>query len=417
MRSAALILLILLFPLRAWAGQGTAAEANPDWPAVIAQLRERVDRVPSDRQAREQLAIAYNNYAVTLADAGELDEAVEQLEEALRLNPANAQLNTNLAAIHLKAAQEAYQARRLPEAKRLAQKALTAAPAQADPYVLLGEIEYHSQRLKEAKAAWEKALALGPDLPEVRAKLDQLNQELPVESSFEKVSRVYFDLRYTGQLERASGFDIQYLLLKARREVGSDFAYWPTHKIVVLLYTAEEFRRLRQQAPEWSAGQYDGKIRVPLPGQHFDPPTVTRILYHEYTHAVLYDLTNGLLPTWLNEGLAEYEAWKQDEPPWTGLRQALAQGRLLSWQALSASFSASATTMQAGLAYEQAHNIVRYLVERYRFWRIKRLLKAVKEGTPFEEALQREFRLNAARLEEQWRTWLQEQLAASPSTP
>lgn len=377
MRSAALLLFFLwLLPLRAWAGQGTAAEANPDWRGIIAQWRERVDRVPSDRQAREQLAIAYNNYAVTLADAGELDEAVEQLEEALRVEPANAQLQSNLAII----------------------------------YVKIGELEYNRQRLKEAKAAWEKALALRPDLPEVRAKLDQLNQELPVESNFEKLSQVYFDLRYTGQLERASGFDIQYLLLKARREVGSDFAYWPTHKIVVLLYTAEEFRRLRQQAPEWSAGQYDGKIRVPLPGQQLDTPTVTRILYHEYTHAVVYDLTNGLLPTWLNEGLAEYEAWKQDEPPWTFLRQALAQGRLLSWEALSASFSASATTTQAGLAYEQAHNIVRYLVERYRFWRIKRLLKAVKEGAPFEQALQQEFRLKPARLEEEWRTWLQELL-------
>ena len=380
MRSAALIMLLLLFPLRGWAGQGTAAEAKADWRDIIAQLRERVDRVPSDRQALGQLAIAYNNYAVTLADTGKLDKAVEQLEEALRLDPMNVQLQHNLAIIYVKA----------------------------------GEADYNRQRLKEAKAAWEKALALEPELPEVRAKLNQLNQELPVESNFEKLSQVYFDLRYTSQLERASGFDIQYLLLKARREVGSDFAYWPTHKIVVLLYTAEEFRRLRQEAPEWSAGQYDGKIRVPLPGQQFDQPTVTRILYHEYTHAVVYDLTNGLLPTWLNEGLAEYEAWKQDEPPWTSLRQALGQGRLLSWQALSASFSASATTTQAGLAYEQAHHIVRYLVERYRFWRIKRLLKAVKEGTPFEQALQAEFRVKPARLEEDWRAWLQEQLAVSP---
>ena len=383
MRSAVLVLLMLVFPLQGWAGQGTAAEAKADWRDIIAQLRERVDRVPSDHQAREQLAIAYNNYAVTLADEGKLEKAIEQLEEGLRADPASAQLRHNLAII----------------------------------YVKMGETDYNRQRLKEAKAAWEKALALDPELPEVQAKLNQLNQELPVESNFEKLSQVYFDLRYTGQLERASGFDLQFLLLKARREVGSDFAYWPTRKIVVLLYTAEEFRRLRQQAPEWSAGQYDGKIRVPLPGQQLDPPAVTRILYHEYTHAVVYDLTNGLLPTWLNEGLAEHEAWKQDEPPWTFLRQALAQGRLLPWQALSASFSSSATATQAGLAYEQTHSIVRYLVERYRFWRIKRLLKAVREGTPFEQALQHEFRLNAARLEEHWRAWLQELLAASPPAP
>lgn len=417
MRNLALALLLIVSPVRAGAEQGTPAEPNPDWSDVIIHLRDRLDRVPSDAQAREQLAIAYNNYAVTLADAGKIEDAVEQLQEALRVDPANAQLKTNLATIHLKAAQEAYRAHRLPEAKRLANAALAVTPNNADPYVLLGEIEYDGQHLKEAKAAWEKALALRPDRVEVRTKLSQLNQELPVESTFEKLSQLYFDLRYTGQLERASGFDIQDMLLKARREVGSDFAFWPTRKIVVLLYTAGEFRRLRQQAPEWSAGQYDGKIRVPLPGQDLDLQTVTHTLYHEYTHAVVYDLTKGFLPTWFNEGLAEYEAWKHDEPPWTLLRQALTEGRLISWPALSTQFSASSSMMQAGLAYEQAHNIVRYLAERYSFWRIKRLLKAVGEGTPFDQALQAEFRLKPARLEENWRTWLQERLAASPSTP
>lgn len=417
MRSAAIAVLLLLFPAQGRAGQGTMAEAEPDWPGRIIQLRERLDRVPNDHQAREQLAIAYNNYAVTLADAGNVDDAVEQLEEALRLDPASVQLKANLATIHVKAATEAYQAHRLTEAKRLVQEALAVTPNNAEPYVLLGEIEYNSQRLKEAKAAWEKAVALRPDLLEVRTKLSQLDQELPVESKFEKLSQVYFDLRYTTQLERASGFDIQDMLLKARREVGSDFAFWPTRKIVALLYTAEEFRTLRQQAPEWVAGQYDGKIRVPLPGQDLDHQAVTRILYHEYTHAVVYELTKGLLPTWFNEGLAEYEAWKHEAPPWTLLREAAAQARLLPWQALSTPFSASATTMQAGLAYEQAHNIVRYLVERHSFWRIKRLLKAVGEGTPFEQALQAEYRLKLPRLEENWRAWLKELLAASPAAP
>jgi len=194
------------------ADQTPSANESQDWPALISQLRDRVDRVAGDAQTRQQLAIAYNNYAVSLAEKGRSEDAIDQLEEGLRIDPTNAQLRRNLVMICLKAAQEAYQVHRIAEAKRLVNQAITASPADAEPYVLLGEIEYNAQRLKEAKAAWEKALAIQPNLPEVRTKLDQLNHELPVESNFEKLSQAYFDLRYTSALERGSGFDLQDML-------------------------------------------------------------------------------------------------------------------------------------------------------------------------------------------------------------
>ena len=414
MRSVLIALMLVLGAMPVGADQTPSANESQDWPALISQLRDRVDRVAGDAQTRQQLAIAYNNYAVSLAEKGRSEDAIDQLEEGLRIDPTNAQLRRNLVMICLKAAQEAYQVHRIAEAKRLVNQAITASPADAEPYVLLGEIEYNAQRLKEAKAAWEKALAIQPNLPEVRTKLDQLNHELPVESNFEKLSQAYFDLRYTSALERGSGFDLQDMLLTARREVGSDFAFWPTRKIVVLIYSAEEFRKLRQQAPEWVAGQYDGKIRLPLPGQGVDQATVRRILYHEYTHALVYELTKGRLPLWFNEGLAEYEAWKHDTPAWILLRQALAAKQVLPWAALSDQFAAGKPASTVGLAYEQAHSIVRYLIERYSFWRIKRILKAVGSGeTSFDEAFQAHYRLKPARLEEQWWEWLLETLSTS----
>jgi len=269
--------------------------------------------------------------------------------------------------------------------------------------------------VKEAQAAWKRALELDPALVDIQKRLEQLNQELPVESHFGRLSQAYFDIRYTEGLERSTGFDIQETLLEARRTTGSDFAFWPKHKLVVLVYSAEQFRALRQDTPDWVAGQYDGKIRVPLPNSDLDRNAVTRILFHEYTHALVHEVANNRCPTWFNEGLAEYEAWKNEQPPLSALRQAVANGQLIPWNDLSSRFSTEASAQEVVLAYEQSYSIVRYLVERYGFWRIRRILSAVGAGAPLDDILPKEFHIKLIRLEADWRKWLEERLITSLS--
>lgn len=404
----------LLLGIVVAAAQARAAEEQTDpaqdWPAEISRLEDQLDDFPNHAPLRQQLAIAYNNYAVTLATQGQLPEAARQLEEAVRTDPENVQLKQNLAMMHVQAAQEAYQKHQIPRAKEAIREALSANPNSAEAYGLLGEIEYNSQRLKEAKTAWQKALQLQPDFEQVKQRLAQLNQEMPVESELERISQVYFDIRFPETIERSAGFDLQERLMASRRSVGADFGYWPNRKLVVLVYSAQQFRQLRQDAPEWAGGQYDGKIRVPLPNGELHADMVSRILTHEYTHAVLYDVANNRCPVWLNEGLAEYEAWKDTAPAWQILRRASSQGRLMPWAQLFAAGFSAMSAEDASLAYEQSHSMVRFLVERYGFWRIKHLLQAIKQGASSQDALVAEFRLKLPRLEDNWRTWLQSEL-------
>lgn len=406
MRRALLALLLA----GGWSLELAAAERAPtpesdtDWAEQIERLRGQGEN-PSTLQ---QLAASYNNYGVSLANQGQLPEAVQQLEEALRLEPANASFQSNLSAIHVKLAQAAYEAHNLTAAKEEITHALLLNPKDSVAYATLGSIEYQRQHLKEAKAAWEQTLSLDPSLQDIHEKLAQLNRELPVESSFEKLSQLYFDLRYTSELERSTGFDLRDALLDARRKVGSDFACWPKSKLVVLIYNSAQFRDLRQSTPEWVGGQYDGKIRVPLPGKEFDEATVRRILFHEYTHAVVYELVERRCPLWFNEGLAEYEGWKEHPSSWSLLRRALSEPHSLSWAALAGSSWSTLSAHDASLAYQQAHSIVCYLAERYGVWRIRRVLKALANETPLETAFSQEFHVKPARLEENWRQWLVE---------
>ncbi len=392
-------------------GQPTENGETTDWPVMITRLRQELLRRPGHGQTRRQLAIAYNNYGVSLGNQGQWELAAQQLHEALQLDEVNTQFQANLSKIHLNQAYDAYQRYRVDDARKAIEAALALTPRFPEAYVLLGEMEYNQQRLKEAKAAWQHALELDPTQTDLAERLAQLSQELPVESKFERISQVYFDIRYEEGLERSVGFDLRDALLEARRLVGSDFAYWPRYKLVVLVYSPQQYRALQKELPDWVGGHFDGKIRVPLPGDSMGAATVKGILFHEYTHAVVRDLTKGRCPHWFDEGLAEYERMRAAPRQLEQLAEAFRDNRLVPWSQLEGQVSMKLSAEQAALGYQQSYSIIQYLVSRYGFWRLRRVLKVLDEGRTLEAALEQEFHLKLTRLETLWREWLPELLA------
>ena len=412
----AMVLGVLLWVAPFGYAEAQSAESegqDVDWPTVIAQLQQQLRDRPGHAQTLQQLAIAHNNYGVSLSEQKQWNPASEQFHEAIRLDDHNTRFLTNLSNVSLHRAQDAYQHHHDDEALHVIDEVLTVNPDLAPAYALRGEIEYGRQHLKEAQTAWQRAAELDSTQARLLKRLNQVQQELPVESKFERLSQAYFDLRYEEQLERPVEFDIRDALLEARRAVGADFAYWPGYRIVVLVYSAESFRALRQETPDWVGGQFDGKIRVPMPGRQLAPEAVKRIVSHEYTHAVIHDLTSEKCPTWLNEGLAEYEGRKQGDASLAQLGKAYAEGKLLPWTQLSDQFAFSLSAETVALGYEESYSVVRCLVDRYGFWRIRHLLKMIAEGQPWEQAFVREFHLKLDRLDANWREWLAEFLKSS----
>ena len=401
----------ILTSARAVSAASESHEEPTDWPAAIAELTQAVGEHPGHAAARQQLAVAYNNYGVSLGDRGQWALAIQQLQQAMALDSANQQFRENLTKVFFNQAQDAYQRHQVLEAVSALDQAITLTPNFPQGYALRGEIEYNRQKLKEAKAAWQRALALDPTQTALAERLRQVTQELPVESKFERLSQASFDLRYEEVIEHPVGFDVQETLLEARRLVGTDFACWPRHKLVVLIYSAESFHALRQETPDWVGGQFDGKIRVPMPSSQLNQATVKQILFHEYTHALVYDLTKGQCPTWMNEGLAEYEGRTQQAGSVARLARAYDTQRWIPWTELSAHISTSLPAEEVALAYEESYSIVAYLVKRYGFWRIRRILKAIAEGRSWDAALGEETRLTLDRLEANWRDWLPEWFA------
>jgi hypothetical protein len=77
----------------------------------------------------------------------------------------------------------------------------------------------------------------------------------------------------------------------------------PPEELVTAIVQSREAYRITTNAAEWSGGQYDGRIRVPVAGGQGVNAELRRVLAHETTHACLSIL--GHWPAWLQEGLAQ----------------------------------------------------------------------------------------------------------------
>jgi hypothetical protein len=175
----------------------------------------------------------------------------------------------------------------------------------------------------------------------------------------------------------------------------------------VILYTREEFRTHQGASMARAAGGLysDGAIRINGGAELTDQTKAT--LVHEYVHAAVDEFCgNGYrVPTWLNEGLADYVKWRYmggDGPPLligNALRGAAHSGRLPSLTALSQGMLIQ--TADPGLAYATSAVAVQELMRRGGASRLLTLLREVCKGTPFEQALQSHYGLSVAKLDEE----------------
>lgn len=369
---------------------------------LIEQLKGQVASNPQDDRLTQQLAWAYNAQGVQLTEQGQWDAAVEHFRLAAALRPTDATLERNLVQAMVGAAQTLYNARKTREAKRLLDQALRHSTISYEGWLLAGQLAYESQQLKQAEEYWQRALAARPDAPEAQRRLEQLRRERIVEDQFGKISEQFFELRFDADVHEESD-QLRNDLLEVRRALGQAFHYFPMNKIVVLVYTEERFRQLHAGSPEWVGGQYDGKIRIPIRSQ--DPRELRRILWHEYTHALVHALGLNRCPIWLNEGLAEWAGAMQRPASFALLKTAATASppRLYTLTQLAATFNDKTTAADtAALAYEQAHSFVSYLINRYGLWRLTRILKQLGRGEELEAAVRGELHAALPMLYKRW---------------
>ena len=124
---------------------------------------------------------------------------------------------------------------------------------------------------------------------------------------------------------------------------------------------------------------------------------------HEVTHILVFRAGEGVLgsvPSWLNEGLAEYGNIDPGESYTYALRYAIATDSLLPITAMT---SQPGDPQDVIIFYGQARSIVRFMVDEYGEEKMRELMATLKGGMNIRNAVQEVYGVNLIELENLWR--------------
>jgi tetratricopeptide (TPR) repeat protein len=370
------------------AGAAGANGSIPDKPPpevserYLDQLKESVSLFPYNESLRNKLAQAYDTVGQNQLKQKQFDEAAESFGRAHELFPARLDYGI-WRGIAL------YRGKRYDEAAYELESDRSAGGDNPPLLFYLGLVRYDTGNLAGALDAWDRALALDPANKTVLDLAEKARRESAVESRMEKGYRSMFEISYDEGTQSDLADAVLKALESAYNRVGADLFLYPSVRTPVILYTRKDYRNLTA-SPEWSGGLYDGKIRLPIGGAAEITPMLRGVLFHEYTHVVVRELTRGNCPSWLNEGLAEVEGRKEYDQPLTALEGAVKTGAFLPFTSLEKSL-ASLSGKEALLAYQQGYAMVRYLISAYGWHKVREILVNLGTGMTIEAAIARTF--------------------------
>ncbi len=328
---------------------------------------------------------------------GDYQAARDTFTEALRYNDADpaAHLGLGLAYFHLR--EDNY-------AERELSRAIVLDPGLSAAYQWMGELYYRKDDLETAAIYWEKAVALNP-ASNLKARLERIRREHRAEKDFNRDVTSHFLIKYEGREKIEAGRIILRILEDAYSDVGRALSFYPDREIQVILYSAQQFQEVTD-APGWSGGVYDGKIRIPIGGIEKETPGLRRLLLHEYTHAVVRAITK-FCPSWLNEGLAQYFEGREIEVRQKeALTKIARSGKVPSLTNLEGSFT-GLNGNQANLAYFFSLSSVRYMIDNFGMYRVKSVLDELALGADTGKAVDSAISLSYEEFDRGWKRSLE----------
>jgi Flp pilus assembly protein TadD len=379
-------------------------------------------------QAATGDATALNETAVRLTAGGQYEAAASTFEEALRLRPGDPVIRRNFARLQtvlghrwlaggqVERARGAYESAvqlapeeaaaflglgdihlRLRESRAAIEsyrQAVALAPANAVGHARLGEAYFQQGDTSAALSAWEQALRLDPTDARVQDRVASARREARVAERYGARQSQHFRIVYQGGERAAIGQELLAILEQAYAEVGYALGAYPPYEVETIFYADRDFA----DATGVSAGvggyyhPIDGKIRVAVRGLDPKDPRLRWLLYHEYTHALIFAATRGNNPPrWMHEGLAVHFEKQRA----AGFRaEALERARRGEVPSLDAS------------PYVHGSVAVEYLLDRHGPAAVQRLLRGLGEGLDFRGAFQSAYGMTPEAFQERLRDFL-----------
>ncbi len=353
--------------------------ASGRFEAAAERLRSAIVSTPDEPALRRNLRTVLQNWAVAELNADHPKNAVPLLEEALAMGE-DASVLSALGIAHVRQGDFEVGRDILERADEQGARDPATLTALASAYRQLGDRAAAVDALHRARESG----ASGPDFD---AMVSRAEREMDAEWDFDETRSAHFTIGFAGgERESQAAADlVAHGLENAYFHDGSKLDLYPSERIPVVLYASEDFHDVTQ-TPSWTAGVYDGRIKLPVGGLvETDEEVLGRTLRHEYGHVLVHQLTHGRCPVWLNEGVAIWSEEQRDGERADWALQGIAGQRLFRLADLVGPFT-RLPAERVQVAYAQSYLAVRALVDRHGAHRLRALLEQIGNGASFERA-------------------------------
>jgi tetratricopeptide (TPR) repeat protein len=294
----------------------------------------------------------------------------------------------------------------LVEAEKYYLKALEINPQAEEARLNLGIVYYYREKLDQALASLTEYAQANPSDETAKYYIEKIKRESPVENGLDTRETGHFTVKYSGSNKDLVGDWLLPILEDAYAVVGERLGYYPDRNITVILYTDQEFKAATD-SPGWAGAIFDGKIRIPVKGASDSADLLKKMVIHEYTHAVVFELSGQGCPTWLNEGLAQImEGAGVDEADTVAMDYVKLKGPAIPLRSLGGSFTTMSSENAYG-AYMMSLSAVDFLRKKYGMSSIKAILAGIKEGKTVDQAIQASLLISLDDFVDRWVVYLQ----------
>lgn len=185
----------------------------------------------------------------------------------------------------------------------------------------------------------------------------------------------------------------------------------PRMRVVLAKDEASFFEMQPGRPPSWADGTaWPHQALVFLKSPRIRAGTATsleQVLDHEITHVLLGQaFGNRPVPTWLQEGLAQWIAGEYGPETLDRLAKASLAGGLLTLDEIKYGFPAD--PVRANLAYAQSADLIAYIASEYGEESLHVLISEMARGTPVNAAFREATGSFAHELDAAWRARLEE---------
>jgi len=374
--------------------------------------------------------------AAIALEAGRLDEASTEIEKALKVNSRSLEAHSMRAAmlylqdrdfqpevaatlaigpgyggVYNTLAHYATITRRTEQAVQFARRAIEIAPRLWDAHLNLGMALLRMGQMEPGRAQVEKAFKGDPFNIWAKNTLDLLDSM----RDFRETRRGGFIIKASAQESDVLSPYAANLLEEAAAKLTSKYRFTPKGPIIVEIFqNHEDFAVRTLGMPGLGAlGVCFGFVIAQ------DSPSAREAgefnwgstLWHEYTHVITLQMTDFRIPRWFSEGLSVYEerrarpGWGDDWNPM--FVRAFMESRWFKIADLDAGFQRPKSPQDVPIAYFQASQVCEFIVERFGFDAILRMLAMYRDKARTPEVLQQALNLNEAEFDRQFAAYVE----------